>query len=170
MTRLRWRFVNGADIPWALRIGARISSTHHAAQRAYRRPASLLGCGQQHGEIREPAVLLNPFCPLSGPLNVAKVVALKATVLVLLTLPIAEQLSMPRSRLSFTPATRKWHLVEKLQREAVIPHPPADISLDGLAVTTPRSVPSGPLVVEVVGMKRRRLSWQRGPPVDSVRS
>jgi hypothetical protein len=41
-------------------------------------------------------------------------------------------------------------------------HPAADISLDGLAVTTHRSIPSGPLVVEVVGMERRHLSWQRG--------
>jgi hypothetical protein len=42
------------------------------------------------------------------------------------------------------------------------PHPPADISLDGLAVRTHRSIPSGPLVVEVVRMERRQLSWQRG--------
>jgi hypothetical protein len=33
-------------------------------------------------------VLLNPFCPLFGPFNVAKVLALKATVLLLLTLLI----------------------------------------------------------------------------------
>jgi len=43
------------------------------------------------------------------------------------------------------------------------PHPAADISLDGLAVTTHRSIPSSPLVVEVVGINRRHLSWQRGP-------
>lgn len=42
------------------------------------------------------------------------------------------------------------------------PHPPADISLDGLAVRTHWSVPSGPLVVEMVGMERHHLSWQRG--------
>ena len=42
------------------------------------------------------------------------------------------------------------------------PHPPADISLDGLAVTTHRSCPSSPLVVELVGMERRHLFWQRG--------
>lgn len=41
-------------------------------------------------------------------------------------------------------------------------HPPADISLDGLAVTTHRSVPSGPLVNELDGMEKRHLSWQRG--------
>jgi len=41
-------------------------------------------------------------------------------------------------------------------------HQPADISLEGLAVTTHRSVPSSPLVVKVVGMKRRQLSWQKG--------
>jgi hypothetical protein len=41
--------------------------------------------------------------------------------------------------------------------------PPADISLDGLAVRTHRSIPSGPLEVEVAGMERRQLSWQRGP-------
>ena len=33
-------------------------------------------------------MLLNPFCPLFGPFNVAKVLALKATVIVLLTLLI----------------------------------------------------------------------------------
>ena len=36
------------------------------------------------GEIREPAMLLNPLCPLTT----AKVLALKATVLLLLTLLI----------------------------------------------------------------------------------
>ena len=40
--------------------------------------------GHQHGEICQPAVLLNPFCPLTT----AKVLALKATVLLLLTLLI----------------------------------------------------------------------------------
>lgn len=38
----------------------------------------------QHGLIDEPAMLLNPFCPLTT----AKVLALKATILVLLTLLI----------------------------------------------------------------------------------
>ena len=38
----------------------------------------------QHGEICQAPVLLNPFCPL----NTAKVLALKATVLLLLTLLI----------------------------------------------------------------------------------
>ncbi|MCP9773801.1 hypothetical protein KBY66_14475, partial [Synechococcus sp. Tobar12-5m-g] len=42
------------------------------------------------------------------------------------------------------------------------PHPPADISLDGLAVWTHWSVPSGPLVIGMVGMERLHLSWQRG--------
>ena len=37
--------------------------------------------GHQHGEICQSAVLLNPFCPFST----AKVLALKATVLLLLT-------------------------------------------------------------------------------------
>ena len=41
-------------------------------------------CGHQHGEICEPSMLLNPFCPLTT----AKVLALKATVIVLLTLLI----------------------------------------------------------------------------------
>jgi hypothetical protein len=40
--------------------------------------------GHQHGEICELAMLLNPFCPLTS----AKVLALKATVLLLLTLLI----------------------------------------------------------------------------------
>ena len=34
--------------------------------------------------------------------------------------------------------------------------------LDGLAVTTHRSGPSSPLVVELVGMERCLLCWQRG--------
>lgn len=41
-------------------------------------------------------------------------------------------------------------------------HPSADTSLDGLAVTMSRSIPSGPLAVKVVGMERRHLSWQKG--------
>ncbi len=40
--------------------------------------------GHQHGEICQVAVLLNPFCTLTT----AKVLALKATVLLLLTLLI----------------------------------------------------------------------------------
>ena len=39
------------------------------------------GTGQQPGEICEPAVVLNPFCSLTT----AKMLALKATLLVLLT-------------------------------------------------------------------------------------
>lgn len=42
------------------------------------------GWARQHGEPCGPAVLLNPFCPFTT----AKVVALKATVLLLLTLLI----------------------------------------------------------------------------------
>ena len=42
----------------------------------------------QHGEICESAVLLNPFSPRCGPFSVANVLALKATVLLLLTLLI----------------------------------------------------------------------------------
>ena len=38
--------------------------------------------GHQHGEICQPVVLLNPFCPLT----MTKLLALKATVLLLLTL------------------------------------------------------------------------------------
>jgi len=41
-------------------------------------------------------------------------------------------------------------------------HPPSDVSFDGFAVTTYRSVPSSPLVNDVVGMERRHLSWLRG--------
>ena len=44
--------------------------------------------GHQHGEICQSAVLLNPFCPLLFPFSAAKVLALKATVLLLLTLLI----------------------------------------------------------------------------------
>jgi hypothetical protein len=42
------------------------------------------GTRRQHGGPAEPAVLLNPLCPL----GTAKVLALKATVLLLLTLLI----------------------------------------------------------------------------------
>ena len=42
------------------------------------------GSARQHGDTRDHLVLLNPFCPLST----AKVLALKATVLLLLTLLI----------------------------------------------------------------------------------
>ena len=49
-------------------------------------------------------------------------------------------------------------------------HPPSHISFDGLAVTTLRSIPSGPLVVEMVGMERRHLSWQRGLRMEFARS
>ena len=39
---------------------------------------------RQHGDTRDPTVFLNPFCPFTT----AKVLALKATVLLLLTLLI----------------------------------------------------------------------------------
>ncbi len=42
------------------------------------------GSAHQHGDTRDHPVLLNPFCPLSS----AKLLALKATVLLLLTLLI----------------------------------------------------------------------------------
>ena len=42
----------------------------------------------QHGVIREHAMLLNPFCPFTT----AKLLALKATVLLLLTLLIKAKL------------------------------------------------------------------------------
>ena len=42
MNRLRWWLVSGAGIPWALRIGARVSSTHPTGQRACRRPANFI--------------------------------------------------------------------------------------------------------------------------------
>ncbi len=42
------------------------------------------GSARQHGQTKDPAVLLNPFCPFST----AKLLALKATVLLLLTLLI----------------------------------------------------------------------------------
>ena len=45
------------------------------------------------------------------------------------------------------------------------PHPPSDVNLDRLAVTTHRIAPSSPLVEKVVGMERRQLSWQRGEQV-----
>ncbi|MFN9610538.1 MAG: hypothetical protein ACK546_00030, partial [bacterium] len=38
--------VSGAGIPWALRIGARVSSTHPTGQRACRRPANFIVGGQ----------------------------------------------------------------------------------------------------------------------------
>jgi hypothetical protein len=42
MNRLRWWLVSGAGIPWSLRIGARVSSTHPTGQRACRRPANFI--------------------------------------------------------------------------------------------------------------------------------
>jgi predicted RNA binding protein YcfA (HicA-like mRNA interferase family) len=46
MNRLRWWLVSGAGSPWALRIGARVSSTHPTGQRACRRPANFIVGGQ----------------------------------------------------------------------------------------------------------------------------
>ena len=43
------------------------------------------GSARQHGDNRDQPVLLNPFCPFST----AKVLALKATVLLLLTLLVS---------------------------------------------------------------------------------
>lgn len=42
-------------------------------------------------------------------------------------------------------------------------HPAVDIRLEYLTGGVQRSVPSGPLVVEIDGMEARHLSWQRGP-------
>ncbi len=47
-------------------------------------PAPAAPWPRQHGDTRDSAVLLNPFCPFTT----AKVLALKATVLLLLTLLI----------------------------------------------------------------------------------
>jgi len=46
MNRLRWWLVSGAGIPWALRIGARVSRTHATGQRACRRPVNLIVGGR----------------------------------------------------------------------------------------------------------------------------
>ena len=46
MNRLRWWLVSGAGIPWSLRIGTRVSSTHPTGQRACRRPANFIVAGQ----------------------------------------------------------------------------------------------------------------------------
>ena len=54
MNRLRWWLVSGAGIPWARRIGARVSSTHPTGQRACRRPANFI-VGGQRGSIEPTA-------------------------------------------------------------------------------------------------------------------
>ena len=46
MNRLRWWLVSGAGIPWSLRIGTRVSSTHPTGQRACRLPANFIVAGQ----------------------------------------------------------------------------------------------------------------------------
>jgi len=48
------------------------------------------GSARQHGDTRDYPVLLNPFCPFS----MAKVLALKATVLLLLTLLIKARMQI----------------------------------------------------------------------------
>jgi hypothetical protein len=48
------------------------------------------GSARQHGDTRDHPVLLNPFCPFST----AKVLALKATVLLLLTLLIKSRVQI----------------------------------------------------------------------------
>jgi hypothetical protein len=48
------------------------------------------GSARQHGHTRDHPVLLNPFCPFST----AKVLALKATVLLLLTLLIKSRVQI----------------------------------------------------------------------------
>jgi hypothetical protein len=52
MNRLRWWLVSGAGIPWALSIGAIVSSTHPTGQRACRRPANFIGAGQREMNLR----------------------------------------------------------------------------------------------------------------------
>ena len=51
------------------------------------------GSARQHGHTRDHPVLLNPFCPFST----AKVLALKATVLLLLTLLIKARVQIAAS-------------------------------------------------------------------------
>ena len=59
--------------------------------------------GHQHGEICQSTLLLNPFCPLTA----AKVLALKATVIVLLTLLGPEPQSFLSAQLPT--ALEQWH-------------------------------------------------------------
>ncbi|MCP9823254.1 DDE-type integrase/transposase/recombinase [Cyanobium sp. L1E-Cus] len=56
MYRLRWWLVSGAGIPWSLRIGTRVSSTHPTGQRACRRPANFIVGGH---------LLQQDFAPLA---------------------------------------------------------------------------------------------------------
>jgi len=42
MNKLRWGFVSGAGIPWALRIGTKVSGSHPTGQRASRQPANFI--------------------------------------------------------------------------------------------------------------------------------
>ena len=51
---------------------------------------AVAGSARQHGDTRDHPVLLNPFCPFST----AKVLALKATVLLLLTLLIKSRVQI----------------------------------------------------------------------------
>jgi hypothetical protein len=59
MNRLRWWLVSGAGIPWSLRIGARVSSTHPTGQRACRRPANFI-VGEQFITLRKSEALFSP--------------------------------------------------------------------------------------------------------------
>ena len=52
--------------------------------------ATAAGSARQHGETRDQPVLLNPFLPF----NMAKVLSLKATVLLLLTLLIKARIQI----------------------------------------------------------------------------
>jgi IS30 family transposase len=54
MYRLRWWLVSGAGIPWSLRIGTRLSSTHPTGQRACRRPANFIV--GRHLEVNAAAI------------------------------------------------------------------------------------------------------------------
>jgi hypothetical protein len=50
------------------------------------------------------------------------------------------------------------------------PLPATYISLDGLAVTIHRSLPSSPLVFKLVELVRRHFTWQRGASVFTIRT
>jgi hypothetical protein len=60
MNRLRWWLVSGAGIPWALRIGARVSSTHPTGQRACRRTANFIVARQSLPSPVAPSILKGP--------------------------------------------------------------------------------------------------------------
>jgi hypothetical protein len=59
INKLRWWLGGGAGIPWALRIGTRISTTHPTGQRACRRPVNFIVAGQPpHGASRSGRVMV----------------------------------------------------------------------------------------------------------------